>query len=58
MFIIGVAMVFSYQKRWDGGDSWVGTLGHAARRAIVLFFLGWALARVNPIESGGRANSC
>lgn len=53
MFISGAAMVFSYQKRWDGGDTWVETFVHAARRALVLFFLGWALARVNPVESGG-----
>ncbi len=53
MFISGTAMVFSYQKRWKGGESWGGTFRHAARRALVLFSLGWALSRINPIESGG-----
>ena len=54
MFISGVSMVFSYEKRWERGESWVGTLGHAGRRAFVLFALGWGLSLVNPVENGGK----
>jgi predicted acyltransferase len=54
MFISGAAMVFSYHKRWDRGESWARTLGHAAWRASILFVIGWALAQINLIEQGGR----
>jgi predicted acyltransferase len=40
MFIVGVAMVFSLQKRWDRGDSWGDTTKHILRRCLILFFLG------------------
>ncbi len=43
IFISGVAMVFSYEKRWEGGESWRATLGQALRRAFLLFAVGWAL---------------
>ena len=43
MFIVGVAMVFSLQKRWDRGDSWGQTTKHILRRCAVLFFLGVVL---------------
>jgi predicted acyltransferase len=52
MFVSGAAMVFSYHQRWARGESWVRTFGHAARRALTLFILGWALALVKPIERG------
>ncbi len=54
MFISGVAMVFSYEKRWERGESWTVTFGHAGRRAFVLFALGWALSQISPLENGGR----
>ena len=53
MFISGVAMVFSYERRWDRGESWKSTFGHALRRAILFFVIGWALGHINPIENGG-----
>jgi predicted acyltransferase len=54
MFISGVAMVFSYEKRWERGESWGATLGHSGRRAFVLFVLGWALSHISPMEGGGK----
>jgi predicted acyltransferase len=43
MFIVGVAMVFSLQKRWDRGDSWAQTTRHILRRCAILFVLGVVL---------------
>jgi predicted acyltransferase len=43
MFIVGVAMVFSLEKRWKQGDSWLKTLGHILIRCFVLFLLGTGL---------------
>ena len=54
MFISGVALVFSYERRWEKGETWRRTLGHAAGRAAALFALGWALAKISPIETGAR----
>jgi len=54
MFISGVAMVFSYHKRWGRGESWARTLGHATQRASILFVIGWALAQINLIERGAK----
>ncbi len=54
MFISGVAMIFSYEKRWERGESWRATLGHSGRRAFILFVLGWALSHINPMEAGGQ----
>ncbi len=53
MFISGVALVFSFERRWERGETWRSTLGHAAGRAAVLFASGWVLARISPIETGG-----
>lgn len=39
-FIIGVAMVFSYEKRLSGGASWANTFTHTLFRCTILFFLG------------------
>ena len=50
MFISGVAMAFSYGKRFERGDGWKKCFQHAAVRAIALFLLGWALYLVNPPE--------
>jgi predicted acyltransferase len=52
MFISGVAMVFSYEKRWERGESWGTTLGQALRRSFLLFAIGWALYYVGS-EAGG-----
>jgi predicted acyltransferase len=43
MFIVGVAMAFSLEKRWKAGDSWFGTLQHILFRSAVLFLLGTGL---------------
>ncbi|MFC1551038.1 acyltransferase family protein [Candidatus Latescibacterota bacterium] len=40
MFIVGVAMPFSFMKRWERGESWGSTLLHVMRRSVVLFSLG------------------
>lgn len=43
MFIVGVAMPFSYGKRWEKGEEWSKTLTHAIRRSLLLFALGVGL---------------
>ncbi|MCF7827072.1 MAG: DUF5009 domain-containing protein [Candidatus Marinimicrobia bacterium] len=48
MFIVGVAMPFSFGARWARGDSWNKTLKHALTRSAVLLFLGWALYCIGP----------
>lgn len=40
MFIVGVAMPFSFGKRWEKGSSPSDTLRHAVYRSIVLLALG------------------
>lgn len=52
MFIVGVAMPFSFAKRWDRGDSWTQTLKHALRRSFLLLLFGVALYCIEP----GRLN--
>ncbi|MGE3821625.1 MAG: acyltransferase family protein [Isosphaeraceae bacterium] len=39
MFIVGVAMPFSYASRADRGDGWANQFGHALRRSIILVLL-------------------
>ena len=46
MFIVGVAMPFSFAKRTERGDSYRLLLKHAIQRSLVLLFLGWAIACV------------
>jgi predicted acyltransferase len=48
MFIVGVAMPFAIGRRWERGESWRATLGHALRRSALLLFLGWALYCIGP----------
>ncbi len=48
MFIVGVAMPFSFGKRWEHGDTWKLTFRHALQRSIVLLALGWAVYCVVP----------
>jgi len=43
MFIVGVAMPFSFGKRWERGDTWGQTFLHVLRRSAILFTLGVAL---------------
>jgi heparan-alpha-glucosaminide N-acetyltransferase len=40
MFMVGAAMVYSYARRKDRGDSWLSMFGHASWRGLVLIFLG------------------
>jgi heparan-alpha-glucosaminide N-acetyltransferase len=44
MFIVGVAMPFSYARRRAAGARWPNLLGHAIRRSLVLVALGVFLA--------------
>ena len=48
MFIVGVAMPFSFARRWDRGDSWTNTCKHAVRRSFLLLLFGWALYCIEP----------
>ena len=48
MFIVGVAMPFSFGKRWQRGDSWSKTLHHALVRSGLLLLFGWALYCIGP----------
>lgn len=48
MFIVGVAMPFSFGRRWARGDTWAQTFRHALQRSFLLFFLGWALYCIGP----------
>lgn len=43
MFIVGVAMPFSFGKRWDRGDTWNQTFRHAVKRSVLLLLLGIGL---------------
>ncbi len=40
MFMVGVAMPFSYTKRLNQGDSFLKMMGHALIRSIILILLG------------------
>src|SRR5262245_50517626 len=44
MFMVGVAMPFSYARRSARGESWLGMLGHAVLRSLVLILLAVFLA--------------
>jgi predicted acyltransferase len=48
MFIVGVAMPFSFGKRWERGDTWSNTFKHALFRSFMLLFFGWALYCIEP----------
>ena len=43
MFIVGVAMPFSFSKRWSRGDSWGQTFVHVLYRSALLLLLGLML---------------
>jgi len=48
MFIVGVAMPFSFGKRWQRGDGWSATFHHALIRSGLLLLFGWALYCIGP----------
>jgi predicted acyltransferase len=48
MFIVGVAMPFSFGTRWSRGDSWGVTFRHAVRRSALLLLFGWGLYCIGP----------
>jgi len=43
MFIVGVAMAFSYGKRFERGDAWGDSFKHVAYRCLMLLLLGVGL---------------
>jgi heparan-alpha-glucosaminide N-acetyltransferase len=43
LFIVGVAMPFSYARRIAAGDSWAKLLGHAVQRCFLLALIGITL---------------
>ncbi len=48
MFIVGVAMPFSFAKRWEQGDTWGKTFQHALFRSGMLLLFGWGLYCIGP----------
>lgn len=48
MFIVGVAMPFSFGRRWARGESWARSFRHALQRSALLFLFGWALYCIGP----------
>ncbi len=48
MFIVGVAMPFSIGRRWEHGDSWATTFGHALQRSFLLLLFGWGVYCIGP----------
>lgn len=48
MFIVGVAMPFSFGRRWARGESWGKTFQHALQRSALLLLFGWALYCIGP----------
>ncbi len=48
MFIVGVAMPFSFSKRMARGDSYKQLTKHALKRALLMLVLGWGLYCIRP----------
>lgn len=44
MFIVGVAMPFSFSRRWARGDSWKKSFYHVLARCFLLLAIGWAIS--------------
>jgi predicted acyltransferase len=40
MFIVGVAMPFSFGRRWERGETWERSFLHVIRRSVTLFLFG------------------
>jgi heparan-alpha-glucosaminide N-acetyltransferase len=51
MFMVGVAMPFSYTKRLNHGDSYLKMLGHALARSVILILLGVFLESASAKET-------
>ena len=52
MFIVGVAMPFSFGRRWARGETWGESFYHALVRSLLLLLFGIALYCISP----GRLN--
>jgi predicted acyltransferase len=52
MFIVGVAMPFSFGRRWERGATWGTTFRHALIRSVLLLLFGIGLYCIGP----GRLN--
>ncbi len=48
MFIVGVAMPFSFGRRWQHGESWSKSFQHALLRSALLLVFGWSLNCIRP----------
>ncbi len=48
MFIVGVAMPFSFAKRSEHGDTWTQAFKHALFRSAMLLLFGWGLYCIEP----------
>ncbi len=48
MFIVGVAMPFSFANRIKRGENYSDIRNHAIKRAVTLLLLGWALYCIGP----------
>jgi len=44
MFIVGVAMPFSFSRRWAKGESWNKSFQGVLRRSLLMLFLGWLVS--------------
>ena len=44
MFIVGVAMPFSFSRKWSKGESWNKSFNGVLRRSLLLLFLGWLVS--------------
>jgi predicted acyltransferase len=48
MFIVGVAMPFSFAKRFERGNTWAQAFKHALFRSAMLLLFGWGLYCIGP----------
>lgn len=48
MFIVGVAMPFSFSKRLSRGDSQAAIRNHVLKRSLLMLLLGWGLYCIDP----------
>lgn len=52
MFISGVAIFFSYSRRWENGETWKESLAQCIKRSTILFTLGWSIYLIIPAARG------